>query len=49
MTRAAKLILGCLLVIVTTVSGVSANPDQWKFEWSNADFAKHSVDYGEIL
>ena len=49
MTRAAKFALGCFIILVAAASVASANPTQWKFEWPNTDFTKHSVDYGEIL
>ena len=34
---------------VTTVgSSVRANPDSWRYEWSDTDFSKHSVAWKEI-
>ena len=49
MFRAAKITLGCLLIAIALAPPTLANPAQWKFEWPNTDFTKHSVDYGEIL
>ena len=49
MTRAANLVFGCLFLVFAAISAASADPNVWKFEWPKTDFAKHSVDYGEIL
>ena len=49
MFRAARIAFGCFLIVITLAPAAFANPAQWKFEWPNTDFTKHSVEYGEIL
>lgn len=39
-----------IVLLLAVIGGpVSADPSVWKYEWSNTDFSKHSVSFGEIL
>ena len=35
-------------LMLASMSGVSASPDIWKYEWPKTDFTKTSVDFKEI-
>lgn len=48
MITALHLLRAGLLLILLTGPAL-ANPDIWRLEWPNTDFAAHSIDLGEIM